>query len=152
MKIKFKGIVHERYEDAPFIGALLVAERCEFNCIDCFNKHLINREVIISNEVDIIKEVKKNVFNEGVIFAGLEWSNQPKELEALIKEAKRNALKIIVYTGLEECEFLKLIDVEVLKNCYVKYGSYNNSKLSDNYKSYNVKLASTNQYIKYYME
>ncbi len=150
MKINFKGIVHERYEDAPFIGALIIAEKCKFACKNCFNKHLSNEKTIISNEVDIIDEVKKNAFNNGVIFAGLEWANQPKELMALIKEAKKRKLKIIVYTGLEEEEFLKLVDLDILKNCYVKYGGYDETKAVDDYKMFGVKLASKNQVIKYY--
>ncbi len=150
MKINFKGIVHERYEDAPFIGALIIANECKFSCKDCFNKHLANNKTITSDENEIIKEVKKNVFNEGVIFAGLEWANQPKELETLILEAKKNNLKIIVYTGLEEDKFLKIVNLNILKNCYVKYGMYDKMKLDDNYKMFGVKLASLNQIIKFY--
>ncbi len=151
MKIKFKGIVHERYEDAPFIGALIIANECKFLCQDCFNKHLVENETIISNEVQIIKEVKENVFNEGVIFAGLEWTNQPEQLTALILEAKKNNLEVIVYTGLEEIQFLKVIDKEILKDCYVKYGVYDKIRLSNNHKIFGVKLASLNQTIKFYV-
>ncbi len=150
MKIKFKGIVHERYEDAPFIGALIIAKSCKFSCEDCFNKDLMNNETIISNEKEIIEEVKKNFFNEGVIFAGLEWANQPKELKSLILEAKLNNLKVIIYTGLEEDDFLDIIKIDYLKGCYVKYGKYDNKKLSYDYKMYGVKLSSTNQKIVYY--
>ncbi len=150
MKIKFKGIVHERYEDAPFIGALIIANECKFSCEGCFNTHLINNETIVSDEIQIIKEVKKNAFNDGVIFAGLEWANQPKELIALILEAKRNDLKVIVYTGLEEKQFLQIIDKNILKECYVKYGKYDSIRVSDNYKLFGVKLASLNQTIKFY--
>lgn len=148
MDINFRGIVHERYEDAPFIGALLIARGCKFACPDCFNKHLMENELIISTEIEIIKEIKDNAFNKGAIFAGLEWANQPEELSALILEAKRNNLEVIVYTGLEELEFLKLIDIEILKNCYVKFGKYDNRKIVDDYKVFGVKLASSNQTIK----
>ena len=40
MIIKTKGIVHERVEDAPFMGALISAVDCNLNCKGCFNQHL----------------------------------------------------------------------------------------------------------------
>ncbi len=148
--IKFKGIVHERYEDAPFLGALLIANSCDFGCEDCFNKHLDDNHTIISNPIEIIDEVKKNVFNDGIILAGLEWGKQPEELKAIIKEAKRRDLKVIVYTGFTEEAFLMKVTEECLKGCYVKYGKFDNTKLVDNYKMFGVKLSSSNQYIKWY--
>ena len=38
--INYKTIVNERTEDAPFIGALISAIDCKFNCKKCFNQDI----------------------------------------------------------------------------------------------------------------
>ncbi|MGL4570829.1 MAG: 4Fe-4S cluster-binding domain-containing protein [Clostridium sp.] len=149
MIIRTKGIVHERVEDAPFIGALISAVDCRFNCKGCFNQHIKELPTIKMDSDDIIEEVKVNPFNEGIILAGLEWSLQPDELRALIHAALDKDLKIIIYSGLTEEEFKeKFSDIYNLKkNLYFKFGKYDESlKTSDNIQ-YDVKLATSNQKI-----
>lgn len=97
--IKYKYIVHERTEDAPFIGALIVAPSCNLKCKNCFNKELKKLENKEDTSKTIIKEVLSNPFNEGIILSGLEWSESPKEMIKLIEEAVKYNLKIMIYTG-----------------------------------------------------
>ena len=52
--VSYKGIIHERTEDAPFMGALIIAEKCSNNCQGCFNQHLKDGKVFTDeNEVVI---------------------------------------------------------------------------------------------------
>lgn len=147
--VHYRGIFSERTEDAPFIGALIVAEKCSNNCQGCFNQHLKNSTVYSKLASDIIEEVKSNPFNDGIILGGLEWSENPEDTKVLIRLARAVELQIMLYTGLAEEELYTRIPKDALHNCYVKFGRYDKTKLSDNYTSFGVKLASTNQYIKY---
>lgn len=148
MIIKTKGIVHERVEDAPFMGALICAVDCKFNCKGCFNQHLKNLPTIEMDSEEILDEVIKNPFNEGIILAGLEWSLQPNELRELVNSAINKELKVIIYSGLNEEEFkLKFPDLYSLKNIYFKFGRYEEGLKIENNIYYDVKLATSNQKI-----
>lgn len=146
--IHYRGIVHERSEDAPFMGALIVATNCSNNCKDCFNQHLKSTEIYCKTAEDIVAEIKHNPFNDGIILGGLEWSEQPDEAISLIRCAIENDLKVILYTGLTERDLFRRIPPTYLYGCYVKFGRYDKTKASSNYSSLGVTLASTNQYIK----
>lgn len=148
MIIKTKGIVHERVEDAPFMGALICAVDCKFNCKGCFNQHLKNLPTIEMDSEEILDEVIKNPFNEGIILAGLEWSLQPNELRELVNSAINKELKVIIYSGLNEEEFkLKFPDLYSLKSIYFKFGRYEEDLKVENNIHYDVKLATSNQKI-----
>lgn len=149
MKIRYKGIWHERVEDAPFIGALISAIDCDYNCENCFNKHVKNYNIIENTAEEIINEVKSNIFNQGVILAGLEWTLQEEELKELINISIKNNLKVILYTGIEEKEFKKVFKSIYNMPIYIKFGKYDETKKCNNYYMYGVKLASKNQIIKY---
>lgn len=145
--VSYKGIIHERAEDAPFMGALIIATSCSNRCRGCFNQHLKDAETYLRYADEIIKEVKQNPFNDGIILGGLEWSEQPDDMIALVSCAAAAGLKIMVYTGLTEEEFYRRVPSHYLHNCYIKFGKYDEKRLSDNHTSFGVKLASTNQYI-----
>jgi AhpD family alkylhydroperoxidase len=146
--IHYRGIIHERTEDAPFMGALIIAATCDNGCKDCFNQHLKEARVYTRTAEEIIEEVRQNPFNDGIILGGLEWSQQPREAIELIRCAAASGLQVILYTGLTERELYDRIPKEHLVGCLVKFGKYDSTLASDTYKSYNVHLASTNQYIK----
>ena len=148
--VLYKGIVHERTEDAPFVGALVLAPTCTNNCQGCFNQHLKDAPLYEDTAANIIAAVKRNVFNEGIILGGLEWSERPMHALALIQAAKAAKLQVMLYTGLTEEQFYLRIPHALLHNCYVKFGSYDESKAVSGYSSYGVSLASGNQYIVYY--
>lgn len=143
LKIRYKTIEHERVEDAPFIGALISAIDCRFNCKNCFNQSIKQLPTIIKEDEDIIQEIKSNPFNQGVIFAGLEWTLQMTELIRLAQLAKNNGLHTMLYTGLSffsDRDVLQYFD-------YIKCGRYEEDLKIVNLVEYNVVLASSNQHI-----
>ena len=145
--ISYKGIIHERAEDAPFMGALIIATSCSNRCRGCFNQHLKDAETYLHYADEVIEEVKQNPFNDGIILGGLEWSEQPDDMIALVSCATAAQLKVMIYTGLTEEEFYRRVQSHYLHSCYIKFGKYDEKHLSDNHTSFGVKLASTNQYI-----
>lgn len=145
--INYKLIEHERVGDAPFIGALISACDCTFNCSNCFNQHIKKLKTITKSGEEIIAEIRSNVFNKGIIFAGLEWSLQPDECILLATEAKRHELLTMLYTGnVWESLFVKRI-IESHVFDYVKCGQYDESLNTVNHVEYGVVLSSSNQHI-----
>jgi pyruvate-formate lyase-activating enzyme len=143
LKIRYKTLEHERFEDSPFVGCLISAIDCKFNCKNCFNQPLKNLPTILKEEAEIIEEVKSNQFNKGIIFAGLEWTLQMTELVRLARLAKQNGLQTMLYTGLS---FLS--DRDIIKHFdYIKCGRYEEEKKTEDNIEYGVKLASSNQKI-----
>lgn len=123
--IRYKYIEDERTEDAPFIGALICAVGCEFNCKNCFNQEWRNSETLTQNPERIIIGIKSNPFNEGIIFSGLEWTNQPEELRTLLRLAKYYGLKTCLHTGLDSIKQVEeILDFKFLD--FLKIGKYNN--------------------------
>lgn len=147
--VSYKGIIHERAEDAPFMGALIIGVSCRNNCRNCFNQHLKDTRTYFKFADEIIEEVKQNHFNDGLILSGLEWSEQPDDTIALIDCARHENLQVILYTGLTEQELFKRIPKEFLVGIYIKFGAYDETRTSNTYYSEGVRLASTNQYIKF---
>lgn len=167
MKIRYKTIEHERTQDSPFIGAVISAIDCWENCANCFNQHLKSQETLEANVDEIITIVKSNPLNQGIILAGLEWTLQPDEMLALLYRAKRAGLKTMLYTDMTGNEFNRWLSLEIRIRMphdparepvhtnkyisahldYIKFGPYDETKKSENYSSYGVNLASTNQYI-----
>lgn len=143
MKIHYKLIEHERTQDAPFVGALISATRCNYNCKNCFNQEVKKYKTQVKEAEEIIAEIKANPFNEGIIFGGLEWGLQTAEMKELAYLAKKAGLLVMVYTGAERV-------TPIYQNgCfdYVKYGRYDETLKSDDHYECGVKLASTNQHI-----
>jgi organic radical activating enzyme len=147
--IKYKGIIHERVEDAPFVGALIIADRCSRNCKNCFNESLKSKTSIENTAYEIIKEVKSNPFNNGIILSGLEWTEQKDDLIELVSLAKRSRLQVMIHTGLTEESFFRILDRNIFENCYIKFGEYEEHLSSNIHESMGVRLASSNQYIVY---
>lgn len=145
--IKYKAIEHERVEDAPFMGALISACNCNYNCKNCFNQKVKDLPVISKLVDEIIAEIKSNIFNKGIILAGLEWSLQMDECIALATGAKANGLQTIVYTGADISS--PIIKQYIHSNVfdYIKYGSYREDLKAANHIEHGVVLASYNQHI-----
>lgn len=144
-KINYKLIEHERTEDAPFIGALISACGCNFNCVNCFNQAVKQLPTLTSCAASIIEEIKTNPFNKGIIFGGLEWTLQEKELLILAKLAKINGLKTMLYTGKNFVDIENLYKTKLFD--YIKCGPYKEELKSNTHYEYGVKLASSNQHI-----
>lgn len=147
--IIYKDIEHERLGDAPFIGALIIAAQCSRNCPGCFNQHVKEEPNRFATAQQIISMVQDNPLNEGIILAGLEWSEQPADLVELVKVARCENLQVIVYTSCTEEEFFQIVPELQGMSIYVKFGAYVEELKHDAHFSYGVKLATTNQYIKY---
>jgi pyruvate-formate lyase-activating enzyme len=145
--MRYRGIIHERLEDAPFVGALIIAEGCSLNCKGCFNQHLKESPIYENTPKEIVEMVVSNPFNHGIILGGLEWSEQPEDMLALIAWSTKYDLEVIVYTGLTQEEFESRFGK--LYGCYVKYGGYDETKRGEKYYK-GVKLATTNQGVIYY--
>lgn len=109
MKVAIKSITHARVEDAPFVGALICANDCKFGCKGCIN-NAVKRQPTMRLEADeIIKQVRADPFNQGIILAGLEWSLQPLEMVELSKLASEAGLQVMIYTGCDLNEFYRRI-------------------------------------------
>jgi organic radical activating enzyme len=147
MKIKIKGIYPERSEDAPFIGALICSDNCNFNCVDCCNDDLKFLPSEYVNDYKIIQKVKSNPFNKGIILGGLEWTLQSKEMFRLIELALDNQLEVILYTGLDLAVLINKFPELLNYNIYIKTGKYIEELKTNNNIQYGVKLASLNQKI-----
>ncbi|NLE03473.1 MAG: radical SAM protein [Crenarchaeota archaeon] len=146
MIIRFKTIENER-KDAPFIGALISAVWCNFNCKDCINEHLKDNTYQEMDSYDIIEYIKRNPFNKGIILGGLEWTLQYSEMHELVKKAKEHELQTMVYTGLDFNTFQsKYNDVLVLTD-YIKCGRYIEDFITNDNWQYGIKLATSNQKI-----
>ena len=146
MKIRHKGVYHERF-DAPFVGALISSIGCTIGCPGCINEHVKNAPEQVSTVQELMDAVEANPFNQGVILGGLEWTEQPTELLALITEALNRGLKVLLYTGRTE-SWVKANMPELLGlPIWIKFGEY---RAGSSTKSFGVLLASDNQYIKYF--
>jgi hypothetical protein len=159
LKIRYKTIEEERIQDAPFVGALISAIDCSFNCKKCFNQPLKNLPTIEEYPDEIIKNIKKNKFNKGIILAGLEWSQQLNEAYVLLCNAKLFGLKTMLYTGFSNLEYfsnfcnrqfelIPEMNTELFNNLdYIKCGQYKANLATLNHIEYGVTLASSNQRI-----
>ena len=148
MNIRYKTIENERVEDAPFVGALISAIDCNFNCKNCFNQSLKNNVTLENCSENIINEIKSNPFNKGIIFGGLEWTlNQSYELIDLAYCAKQNCLQTMQYTGrnFNDDKIKALLKTELFD--YIKCGRYEEENKRINHIEYGVVLASGNQHI-----
>lgn len=147
MIIRFKTIENERREDAPFIGALISAVWCKFNCKGCINEHLKDNIYQEMDSHDIINYIKRNPFNKGIILSGLEWTLQEFEMYELIRLAKQFELQTMIYTGLDFEIFKNKYIGTLLLTDYIKCGRYvEELTINDNWQ-YGIKLATSNQKI-----
>lgn len=148
MIIRYKILEHERVEDAPFMGCLIAAVSCGLNCRHCFNQELKEYKTKRDDADDIIKKVKANPFNQGMIFGGLEWSNQPDELFELVRLCLNNELSVMIYTGLQQSIFFeKVPKLKYVPNIYIKFGAYKEKLKTENNIQYGIRLATKNQFI-----
>jgi organic radical activating enzyme len=148
--IRYKGIIHNVLNDAPFIGALIIAPSCKNGCKNCINHHLKTNGIFYENTAkEIIKKVKSNGLNKGVILSGLEWSESPQSMIKLTKEALDNNLEVIIYTHLKEENFMKKAPGLKGIPIFVKFGEYKEELKTEDNVHFGVKLATSNQYIRF---
>lgn len=143
-----KGIVHNVLNDAPFIGALVVAPYCHKGCKGCQNEHLKSEPNYNINVKDIIYLVKENILNEGVILGGLEWTYTPDAMAELINVSLDEGLKVMLYTYMTEDEFKNKFPSLYKLPIWVKFGEYDYNKGTNNRRDFGINLATSNQYIR----
>lgn len=150
MEIRHKGIYKNRF-DAPFVGTLISAISCPYRCEGCINDPLKPLDYTIIDSNEFLDSVASDPFSEGIILGGLEWTKQSLELYILIKEALDRKLKVILYTYhpdreslFNELTFMKEF---IGSGIYIKFGKYDNTKLSYDNIWYGVPLATSNQWI-----
>lgn len=150
MYIRLKGIDQEVIGDAPFVGLRLNSIACDLNCYECHNEHLKQSTVELFDLSYIKALYKSNPLHKGIIFGGLEWSNQEEELRHIMSYFLNDNIPFIIYTGLTESNFKSILNKLPYTKLYVKYGSYNVNLSTHNNNHFGVQLASANQYIKLY--
>lgn len=98
MIIKYKALLHEQEGYAPFKGAYLVGTKVDptFKLTDplCFQKNKPSKALARK----IVEEVLARSENEGLIFGGSDWSQQPMELFEIFSLASGYGLKICFRT------------------------------------------------------
>jgi hypothetical protein len=100
-------------------------------------------------EKEIIDKVKSNGLNRGIILSGLEWSESLESMIKLTEEALKNNLEVIIYTHLKEENFMKKAPELKGLPIYVKFGEYNQNLKTEDNVHFGVKLATSNQYIRF---
>lgn len=149
--IHYRGIVEERMQDAPFIGALVLAADCHNNCPGCFNQYLKDEPLLTNTASEIVKQIQSNPLHQGIIFGGLEWTEQAFEMNSLLAEAMKNNLKIAIYTHHGEKymreQFPSLFAKRYHEDVYIKFGKYDETR-DTGVKAFGVQLATANQYMK----
>ena len=149
LMIQYRGIKHNVLNDAPFIGAIIIAPSCFRECLGCQNKDLKNSPLYDNTAFDIISLVKKNKFNQGIILAGLEWTCSPNEMKELIHAGLDAELQVMIYTYMTEIKFTDTFPDLFQLPIWVKFGEYVDSLKTDSNIQHGVKLATSNQCIKY---
>jgi pyruvate-formate lyase-activating enzyme len=143
------GIEHNVLSDAPFIGAVIIAKECLHNCTNCINEHLKKKKPIKRNALSIIGEVLDNQLNEGIILAGLEWTYDPDGLRELVNVAIEQNLQVMIYTYMEEEQFKQQFNDIYQLPIWIKFGEYKEELKTYDNVQFGVRLASSNQYIKF---
>lgn len=144
--VEIKAIQSERFADAPFVGALISAKGCSKNCKGCFNQHLKELTSVFMTPKDVLNQVQRNPLHEGIILGGLEWTEQPEDLERLVTTALSRGLQVMIQTSMTQEVFTKAFPVLVDLPIWVKFGDYRED-LFQVLDPSGIYLASSNQYV-----
>lgn len=147
MLVRYKLIEHGVLGDAPFVGSRISGISCSNNCEGCCNQHLLYAPIKTAESYQVIDEVLEHPISAGVIFGGLEWSEQPEELLELVTLALQNGLEVMIYSHLDLIPFLRKFPSLFEKKIYVKCGPYKQDYPTFMDKKNDVLLASSNQHI-----
>lgn len=144
--MKINSIIFPSYNSSDGISIDIFISGCARNpkCLDCHNPHLWNfnnGEGVDYNSLTQWLKDKENLYDNIVIMGGEPLDN--KDLDILL--SKLYGIKPIwLYTSYEINE----VSDNIKQYCnFIKTGRYVKELKSDNYLSYDIKLASTNQKI-----
>lgn len=160
MIIVVKNIKDEDFlqykEPSMFVGF----PRCDFKCglTLCQNSELVRAPDIEITAEEICDRYGRNPITKAIVLGGLDPLNTPEQcLELCNTFRKLFSDTIVIYTGYTEEEIendnkLKLIhsNLIALHNIIIKYGRYIPNQSSHYDAILGIKLASDNQYAKYW--
>lgn len=123
MKIRIAGILKESVVDGPGIRYVIFTQGCQHNCAGCHNPetHDLNGGYEIDIR-DIINDIDRCAFLDGITFSGGEPFLQAASLLVLAEKIKERNYNILTYSGytfedlvssdnLETRKLLGLIDI-----------------------------------------
>lgn len=149
MDIRYINLEHGITTDAPFIGSRICAIACHNHCPGCFNENLKAQPIQTISAWDIIYRIQEHPLSQGIIFGGLEWTEQPLELQELVEFALVVGLQVMIYTHYPLVDFLARFPNFKNRPIYVKCGEYKQELKGYYDEEHNVILASSNQKIYY---
>ena len=147
-EVQYRGIRHNVENDAPFIGAVVLAPYCRDHCEGCHNQHLKESPILTDTYNNILDEIEEDSFNNGIILGGLEWTDAPRGMYKLIREAVRRNMNVFLYTYMTEEQFANKFPSLYKKPIWIKFGKFDKDKKGHNVQ-HGIKLSTTNQHIKF---
>jgi len=134
------------YPDKDSIAVSLFFSGCTFNCIDCHNPELQNKQYgreVTSGMLSSYLSSFKNI----CLMGGEPLQQDIKELKQLVKEIMHTGHNICIYTGYTVVKAKEILGEDFFNSVtYIKCGQYNRDIAQESINNDSVFiLASTNQ-------
>lgn len=99
-KIRLAGIAENSLVNGPGLRKVFFSQGCTHHCKNCFNPSTWSFEGGKLIEIDdLVAQVKKEYFLDGVTFSGGDPFEQADKFAILAKKLKNNKINIWCYTG-----------------------------------------------------
>lgn len=152
--MKVKSIIDEDISNYKKISMFIGFPNCTFKCDKecgqevCQNSCLVNSPTIEISYDNIVKRYLDNIYNEAIVFGGLEPFDNLKDLYMLINTFRLYTDDdIVIYTGYYHWEILEFIEpLKQYPNIIIKFGRFKPNEEHYINNTLGVELASTNQY------
>ena len=152
--MKVKSIIDEDISNYKKISMFIGFPNCTFKCDKecgqevCQNSCLVNSPTIEIPYDNIVKRYLDNIYNEAIVFGGLEPFDSLKDLYMLINTFRLYTDDdIVIYTGYYHWEILEFIEpLKQYPNIIIKFGRFKPNEEHYINNNLGVELASTNQY------
>ena len=157
-EIRLSGLIEESIVDGPGFRFVIFTQGCPKRCFMCHNAETQSMDGGYVEKLDnITKKWKGNPLLKGITISGGEPFIQPDKVLYLIKEAKKDNLDVVIYSGFyyEELvdrgnkyvlEILKLADYLIdgpfdykLKNLNLLFRGSSNQRIIDLKQTYKTK-------------
>ncbi len=100
MEIRIAGTVNDSIVDGPGLRFTVFAQGCPHNCEGCHNPHTHDlKGGKVCDTGEIVSLFLQNPLIDGISLSGGEPFCQAKACAELAREAKKNSLDVITYTG-----------------------------------------------------
>lgn len=111
MEIRIAGTVNDSIVDGPGLRFAVFTQGCPHNCEGCHNPHTHDfNGGKVCDTGEIVSLFLQNPLIDGITLSGGEPFCQAKACAELAKEAKKNSLDVITYTGYDFEYLLKNAD------------------------------------------